>query len=216
MEKELFNRFGKLFAKGTILFREGDTGDEMFIIDSGKVKIFKMVNGVEKVLAILGPSDFFGEMSLLNKKPRSATAETIEDSNVLVINSNTFESMIKNNPEIAIRIMRILARRLDETNIQLTNLLIKDSNQKLIATIVKMAEENPRTDEGVHLKTDIEKLSVITGLEKDVVSGLVNTLSQKRLIEITKDGLLIRNTDNLKRYLDYIIIKEQLERSNKR
>ncbi|MGB9736261.1 MAG: Crp/Fnr family transcriptional regulator [bacterium] len=216
MEDELFKRFGRLFTKGTVLFREGDTGDEMYIIDTGKVKIFKVINGVEKVLAILGQSDFLGEMSLLNKKPRSANAQVIEDSRLLVINNNTFEAMIRNNPEIAIRIMKILARRLDDANIQIANLMIKDSTQRLIATLIRMSEAEHKVDNSAFLKTDAERLSVITGLEKDTVDELINTLVKRRLIEIANDGILIKNTDNLKRYLDYIMIKEQFEKSNER
>jgi len=211
MEDELFKRFGKVFPKGTILFREGDAGEEMYIIETGRVKIFKRIDGIEKVLAILGKSEFFGEMSLLNKKPRSANAEVLEDARILVINNNTFESMVRANPEIAIRIMRMLAKRLEDTNVQIANLMIKNSYQRTLVTLLKLSEDGIKTDAGILLNTDIEKLSVATGLETVTVKGIVETLDQRRLIELTSKGILIRNVDNLKRYLDYIVIKEQVE-----
>ena len=210
MEDELFKRFGKVFPKGTILFREGDAGEEMYIIETGRVKIFKRIDGIEKVLAILGKSEFFGEMSLLNKKPRSANAEVLEDARILVINNNTFESMVRANPEIAIRIMRMLAKRLEDANVQIANLMIKNSYQRTLVTLLKLSEDGIKTDAGILLNTDIEKLSVATGLETVTVKGIVEALDQRRLIELTSKGILIRNVDNLKRYLDYIVIKEQV------
>ena len=72
----LFSRFGKKIPANTALFQEGDRGEEMYIIQSGKVKISKRIRGVEKTLATLEKGEFFGEMAILNDKPRSATAET--------------------------------------------------------------------------------------------------------------------------------------------
>ena len=211
MEEELFKKFGKLFPKGTILFHEGDAGDDMYIINSGKVKIFKEIGGVEKVLALLGQSDFFGEMSLLNKKPRSASAEVAEDAKIMVINNSTFDTMMRSNAEIAIRIIRILAKRLEDADVQIANLMIKDSNQRVIVTLLKLSESGTKIDTGIFLKTDAEKLTVTTGLEKNKVSEIIEKLAKIRLIELTNNGILIRNTDNLKKYLDYLVMKEQFE-----
>ncbi len=211
MEEELFKRFGKLFPKGTILFREGDTGEEMYIINNGKVKIFKEIGGVEKILALLGQSDFFGEMSLLNKKPRSASAEVVEDAKIMVINNSTFDTMMRSNAEIAIRIIRILAKRLEDADVQIANLMIKDSNQRIIVTLLKLSESGTKIDTGIFLKTDVEKMSVTTGLEKNKVNEIIEKLAKNRLIELTNNGILVRNTDNLKKYLDYLVMKEQFE-----
>ena len=211
MEEELFKRFGKLFPKGTILFREGDTGEEMYIINNGKVKIFKEIGGVEKILALLGQSDFFGEMSLLNKKPRSASAEVVEDAKIMVINNSTFDTMMRSNAEIAIRIIRILAKRLEDADVQIANLMIKDSNQRIIVTLLKLSESGTKIDTGIFLKTDVEKLSVTTGLEKNKVNEIIEKLAKNRLIELTNNGILVRNADNLKKYLDYLVMKEQFE-----
>ncbi len=211
MEDELFKRFGKVFPKGTILFREGDTGEDMYIINTGKVKIFKEVGGNEKVLAVLSQSDFFGEMSLLNKKPRSASAEVVEDAKMLVINNSTFDTMIRSNSEIALRIIRILAKRLEDADVQIANLMIKDSNQRVIVTLLKLAESGTKIDTDTFLKLDVEKLAITTGLEKNKVGEIVDRLAKNRLIELTNNGILIRNYDNLKKYLDYLVMKEQFE-----
>jgi CRP-like cAMP-binding protein len=111
-EEQLFWKFGKNFAKGTILCREGDAGHEMFIIQQGKVRVRKKVGKGEKVLAELSDGEFIGEMALLLGMDRSATVEVIEDAKVLVVGPDTFESLLKNSPEIAMKMLKKMALRL--------------------------------------------------------------------------------------------------------
>ena len=111
-EEQLFWKFGKNFTKGTVLCREGDAGHEMFIIQKGKVQVRKKVGKAERVLAELCDGEFFGEMALLLGMDRSATVEVIEDSKVLVVGPDTFESLLKNSPEIAMKMLRKIALRL--------------------------------------------------------------------------------------------------------
>ena len=111
-EDQLFWKFGKDFPKGTVLFREGELGRDMFIIQKGKVQVRKRVGSAEKVLAELGDGEFFGEMALLMGMDRSATVEAIEDSKILVVTPETFESLLKSNIDIALKMLRKLASRL--------------------------------------------------------------------------------------------------------
>jgi CRP-like cAMP-binding protein len=118
-EKSPFAKFLKHFPKGTALFQEGDEGEDMFIIQSGKVAIKKRVPHGEATLAILEKGDFFGEMAVLERMPRSASAEMAEDGDLIVIGSDVFGDMIKANPEIAVRMMRKYSIRLRETTKQI-------------------------------------------------------------------------------------------------
>jgi CRP/FNR family cyclic AMP-dependent transcriptional regulator len=111
-EEQLFWKFGKDFPKGTVLFREGDLGREMFIIQKGKVQVRKKVGTAEKVLAELSNGEFFGEMALLMGMDRSATVEVIEDSKLLVVTPDTFESLLNSNLDIALKMLRKMASRL--------------------------------------------------------------------------------------------------------
>jgi CRP-like cAMP-binding protein len=124
-EKNPFARFLTHFDKGHVLFREGDDGEEMFIIQSGKVAIKKRVKEGETTLAVLEKGDFFGEMAVLERLPRSATAELVEDGDIIVIAGDTFGDMIKANPEIAVRMLRKYSIRLRETNKQIEQILAK-------------------------------------------------------------------------------------------
>ena len=122
-EKNPFAKFLNRFKKGTVLFHEGDEGEDMYIIQNGKVAIKKRVPHGEATLAILEKGDFFGEMAILERMPRSASAETVEDSDLIVIQSELFGDMIKSNPEIAVRMLRKQSIRLRETNRHLEEML---------------------------------------------------------------------------------------------
>src|SRR5215471_12350986 len=101
-DKNPFAKFLTHFNKGHVLFHEGDDGEDMYIIQSGRVAIKKRVKDSDTVLATLEKGDFFGEMAILERMPRSATAELVEDGDLIVISGETFGDMIKANPEIAV------------------------------------------------------------------------------------------------------------------
>jgi CRP-like cAMP-binding protein len=121
-EKDGFARFVKHFPKGTVLFNEGDEGEDMYIIRSGRVAIRKRVPHGEIVLAELEKGDFFGEMAVLERIPRTAGAEMIEDGDLIVIGSDVFGDMVKQTPEVAVRMLRKYSLRLRETTKQLEEL----------------------------------------------------------------------------------------------
>jgi CRP-like cAMP-binding protein len=114
-DKDPFARFLKHFPKGTVLFHEGDEGEDMYVIRSGRVAIKKRVPHGETTVAVLEKGDFFGEMALLERIPRTAGAEMEEDGDLVVIGSDIFGDMIKSNPEIAVRMLRKYSLRLRET-----------------------------------------------------------------------------------------------------
>jgi len=118
-----FAKFLTHYKTGAVLFKEGEEGEEMFIIQSGRVAIKKKVKEGDTTLAVLEKGDFFGEMALLERLPRSASAEVIEDGDLIKISNEIFGDMIKANPEIAIRMLRKYSIRLRETNKQIEHIL---------------------------------------------------------------------------------------------
>ena len=122
-DKNPFAKFLTRFKTGHILFNEGDDGEEMFIVQSGKVAIKKKVKDGDTVLATLEKGDFFGEMAVLERLPRSATAEVAEDADIIVISGETFGDMIKANPEIAVRMLRKYSIRLREATKQIERVM---------------------------------------------------------------------------------------------
>lgn len=104
---------------GEIIFSEGDIGTEMYIVQSGTVELLKSIVGETRVLSTLEKGDFFGEMSVLEDVPRTASARAKTDVELVRINGATFDAMLKSNTEIAIRMMRKLSRRLREVTAML-------------------------------------------------------------------------------------------------
>src|SRR5512132_4537014 len=142
-DDQLFQRFGKTFPSGTVLFREGEPGRDMYVVQSGRVNVSKKVGEVEKILSSMGPGEFLGEMSILNNRPRSATATCAEDSKLLVIDAKTFEAMIRGTAEIAIRMIKKLADRLAAANDQIENLLFADASSRVVHFLATSAEKVP-------------------------------------------------------------------------
>ncbi|MCZ6696213.1 MAG: cyclic nucleotide-binding domain-containing protein [Acidobacteria bacterium] len=102
--------------KGASIFAEGDLGSEMYIVQSGSVRIYREVNGIKQELAIMEKGDFFGEIAVLEGLPRSTSAEAIDAVDLIEINTTTFDKMIRGNIEIAVRMLRKLSNRLQEAN----------------------------------------------------------------------------------------------------
>ena len=121
--KNPFERYLESHPMGEIIFSEGDIGTEMYILQSGTVELFKSIGGEIRVLATLEKGDFFGEMSVLEDLPRNASARAKTDVEMVRINGALFDTMLKNNPEIAIRMMRKLSRRLREVTAMLEEAL---------------------------------------------------------------------------------------------
>jgi pSer/pThr/pTyr-binding forkhead associated (FHA) protein len=123
MAKTVFKTTGKKSSDSTVevapgeyVFREGDLGTEMYIIHEGQVEILNRIGEEEKLLALLDKGDFFGEMALLEDRPRAASARALTSTRLLQINGATFDQMLRDNAEIAVRMMRKLSRRLRETD----------------------------------------------------------------------------------------------------
>ena len=129
-EEQLFWKFGKDFPKGSVLFREGELGRDMFIIQKGKVQVRKKVGTTEKVLAELSDGEFFGEMALLMGMDRSATVEVIEDSKILVVSPDTFESLLKGNIEIALKMLKKMASRLRASDERLETAILEAQKER--------------------------------------------------------------------------------------
>src|SRR5687768_11643231 len=109
MSDPLFARFGREYSPGEVLFGEGETGHTMLVIQSGAVRITKSVGGEDKLLAVLGPGEFLGELAILNSKPRTATATAVEPTRCLLIEAKTLEAMVTKNAEISLRLIKKLA-----------------------------------------------------------------------------------------------------------
>src|SRR5213082_2586607 len=177
-EDALFQRFGKEFQRGGVLFREGDVGKEMYVIQAGKVNITKKVRDTEKILATLGAGEFLGDMAILNNKPRSAGAVMAEDGKLLVIDPKTFEAMIRGNVEIAVRLIKKLSDRLQEADEQIENLLLRDPNSRVVHYLLSSAKRGRDTPQGKLVSLNADELHGRTGLSVEAVQKALDQIAK--------------------------------------
>jgi CRP/FNR family cyclic AMP-dependent transcriptional regulator len=203
----------KKLTPGELLFNEGDKGDAMYLIREGKIKITKGRGADEKVLAVLKEGDFFGEMAIIDGSPRSATATSVTDTSLLVIDKETFRNKIKENPLIEY-ILETLARRLRTTDEQIRLLTIKSEERRVVAYIITKAREiGKTTDKGVEIAPfTMQTMIYATGIEADKAQEYVNNLQQVSLIKLKDDVLVVRGIADLDDYLRYIALKEKFEK----
>jgi CRP/FNR family transcriptional regulator, cyclic AMP receptor protein len=207
-EDTLFQRFGKEFPKGTVLFREGETGKEMYVLQSGRVVITKTVRDTVKTLAVLGPGEFFGEMALISNKPRNATAVVEEPARLLVIDPKTFEGMIRGNTEIAVRMIKKLAERLSEADAQIENLLLTDPSSRVVHQILHACQTRGRPmEEGVEVDFNLRELPRLTGVGEPGILAELARMERSGLLERTGDRLLVRDAARLADYLQYLELR---------
>lgn len=207
-EETLFQKFGREIPRGTVLFAEGDPGKEMYVLQSGKVAISKKVRDVEKVLATLGPGEFFGEMAIISNKPRNATATVAEDAKLLVIDPKTFESMIRGNAEIAVRMIKKLADRLSEADTQIESLLLADPASRVVHQILSASTSRGRAVAGgVEIDFGLKDQVREIGVGEQAIRLTVEKLERAALVSKNGDRLVVLDETRLREFLSYLEMK---------
>jgi len=179
VEERLFKKFGHTYEKGSIVFNEGDSGNEMFYVLSGRVCLEKVDCHVKKVLAEMGQGQYFGEMAALIDISRSATARVTEDSHLAVIDGNTFRDMLRQSQEIAMHMLKEFSRRLKTSNKaveELTNLWARMS-------IVIYFMDNA----GTNIEEHLPQLTLITKKEPAEIREILNELAREGMVIIRND-----------------------------
>jgi CRP-like cAMP-binding protein len=206
----LIERFGRNVKAGDVLFKEGDPGKEMYVIQSGKVRLTRVIRGQEKLLADLSAGEFFGEMSIINDKPRAATAVVTEDAQLLVLDPRTFEAMIKANTEIAVRMIKKLAKRLDDANAQIENLSLGDANSRIVHALLQLSHGAPRDASGaVQLALSKADLGHRTSVDDVKVDEVLSRLERSRLVLTSAQGMSVPDVQKLQEFLEFLEMRQR-------
>jgi CRP-like cAMP-binding protein len=211
----LFARFGREFPAGSVVFREGETGKTMYVIQSGRIRITKALPSGSRVLAVLSPGDFFGEMAILNDKPRTASADVLEDARLLVLDAKTFEARVVGNTEIAVRLIKKLSRRLDGANALIEILLEQDPRVRVILGLSRIAEEfGTRRADGVFIPTSTEELAGQIGLDEGQVIEVMARLIRLRILHaVPEGGWIVHDPARLQEFLEFLEMRDKFGES---
>jgi CRP/FNR family cyclic AMP-dependent transcriptional regulator len=202
IEKSTFEKHVQMFDRGAVIFREDDDGTDMYIIIQGLVEIRKATGASSsKILTTLQKGDMFGEMAIIEKKPRSATAVAVEPTRVLVLNDRLYDHMIGTNPDFARKMNRVLSDRIRRADAIIQNIMTTNRQNQLWAGLVQYARERGIAT----FKGNRVGLAEFTGWavehlglsEKDVQAILAQLLSRKVITYSArgKDEILIEPKD---------------------
>ncbi|MDR5658680.1 Crp/Fnr family transcriptional regulator [Serpentinicella sp. ANB-PHB4] len=196
----------KNLSKGTTIFFEGDLGEAVYFLKSGKVKIYKTtLDGREHIFNIVGSGDVFAEVTLFNNIPYPASTEVIEDAEVGVIKNRDLEKLIKENAEIALEIIKVFSKKLFESQQKVKELALGDTYARTAQTILKLSKENGiKTSEGIELKLDIsrQELANMIGTARETVSRALSQFKKEGSIDLKGKKMTIKNMEKLRDWLD--------------
>jgi CRP-like cAMP-binding protein len=196
---DALDRFAREFPAGTVLFEEGQPGHVMYIVVAGEIEIRRRLGHGDRVLAVLGDGEFFGEMAILSGRPRSATAVTRSAARLLVIDGTTFEAMLRARPEIALRLIKSLAARLEATNQHVELLLLPTADHRVVQCLRHMADEQiqlaaslsvvPQLAAGtaIFVPRKAEDIAARVGLPVAEVDDVIGRLRDARLVLLARD-----------------------------
>lgn len=199
------------FPAGTTLFREGDHGREMYVIVSGKVRISKRVRSVEKTVTVLPPGEFFGEMAILNNRPRNATATVVEDADLLVVRPEAFDGLIQHHREVAVRLIRRLAQRLEDANQDITLLMYRDPVSRTAHALKRFsASRGHRFGGRLRIEMGPCELAERIGLTAEEMDRVLERFRRNGIVAETGDDHLdLAEGRRLDRFLDYLELRHE-------
>jgi len=185
----------KTYPKNAVVLTEGEAGDSLYMIQSGKVKVFiGDEEGREIILKILGPGSFFGEMSMIDKQPRSASVTTLETSTFLVLQHAAFEKCVEQAPTIGNMVMQILAQRVREADRKIGTLALMDVYGRVASTLLELAVyTNGKLMVGEKLSQ--QDLANMVGASREMVNRILKDLSDRGFISIESKAITIINRE---------------------
>lgn len=203
---EMFKRFSRTFPKGSIIFCEYEPGDNFFLIQSGRVQIVKIMGDIEKTLDILKPGEIFGEMAILEEAPRSATAIALDNVEVLEFNRANFEVLMRGNPQIALKLLKLFIRRIYDQKRRFMILTLEDIEAKVADVFLMLAEKEPGTKinevDAFEFRISVEDIAHWAAIPVQECRNVLNHFSQQRRIEIFPDRILIKNINDFQRFVN--------------
>ena len=185
----------RAFPAKNIIFQEGEPGDYLLVILSGKVKVLLTgKRGQEFILAMLGPGNFFGEMAILEAAPRSATVMTIEPSEFLRIEKQAFADLLTTHPGIALKILTSLSQRLRKATEQIRGLVMFDIYGRIGRCLINLAETQGGRANGQFLVPDrpsFEEMAKMIGCTRETLSRAMKALRDNGCLTITRNAIYI-------------------------
>ncbi len=191
------------YRRGDIIFQKDDPGHSLFIVARGSVRIYlPSALGTDLTLAVLGPGQFFGDLSLLDGRPRSASAAALADTNVVILERSDFVALVRSRPEAAMSVLAVVARRLRETDEMASDLAFLDVGGRLAKKLLDLAATNSvRRPDGVLVDMTLtqEELANMIGVTRESVNRNLSLFRRVGLIAKEGRRFVLRDPAGLRR-----------------
>jgi CRP/FNR family cyclic AMP-dependent transcriptional regulator len=190
--------------KGSIIFFEGDEGEEFYIIESGLVKIYSFDGAKTVILAFIREGNYFGEMALI--KPgllRSATAETLEATALYVLRRRDFEQLLAKNNKMALQMLWFTMERLRKANEQIQDLTFLNARERILKILLRLSKEHgtllPSGEKRINLKLTHQQIADLVGAARETASKILQELQEEGLITVDQRKIILKDPASLER-----------------
>jgi CRP-like cAMP-binding protein len=196
-DNKLYDKYGITVDSGKILFKEGESGDKMYIIQEGNIRISKQIGGKEHILAVLGKGDFFGEMAIVNQVKRTASATAVGTVRLLAFNREGFLGMIEKNARIALNVIDKLCRRLQHTNNQIQHLVKRNTKGLIALNLYYAFAENGFEQASLEYHKLSREISLNLELPQESVLAYIENLAKEGIVKTEESQMRLLNKDQL-------------------
>jgi CRP/FNR family cyclic AMP-dependent transcriptional regulator len=187
--------FQRTVEPGETVFDEGDAGDRFYVIQSGEIELVREGVGASRVVARVGPGDFFGELGVVLGRPCTTRAVAVRATRVLELDRETLESMCLEQPAIAIRLLRVVVSRLIEAETRLSALGVDDLLRPVVRGLVRRSEPDP--ENGIRIPTSLRGLARDAGLSMFETHRALHHLIDRKIVRLVDDCLFAADVDSL-------------------
>ncbi len=198
--------YRRRFSAGATLYYAGAPATELFLIGEGRVQLFKRARGVERNIGLYGPEELVGEEALLPGAHRMATAQAIEATSALVIESDTFRALVRRRPELGERVTQQLVRRLQRTEEQLDNFLVPDPAIRVLNSLLRAVDDGGDR----LLELSPLELSTRTALALDQVKAVIAQLRDRGYLTVGDQTITIDHPSALRQLHALLALKEDV------
>ncbi|HOW82136.1 MAG TPA: Crp/Fnr family transcriptional regulator [Spirochaetota bacterium] len=201
LDERFFSRFGVEYSPNEIIFCEFEPGNEFYFIQSGRVKIVKIINNREKTIDVLTDGDVFGEMAILEAEPRSATTIAMDHVKLLKFHRDNFDSLLQGNPQLAYKLLVIFSKRIYDAKRRLMILLLEEPQLKVMDVLNMLSEQDPKLDlqNEITLYVNPQQVASWAGMAEADVQKVLTHLSRLDKIELYGDRIIVRNIRDFQR-----------------
>lgn len=193
--------YQRSLAPGEVVFEEGDPGDQLYVIQSGEVELVRETSDRKRVVARVGPGDFFGELGVVLGGTRTARAVAVSTTRLIALDRETLESMCFEQPEIAIRMIRVLVSRLIEAERRLAVLGADDLLRPVVRTLLRHGESETG-EPGMKVPLKLRQIAESAGLSMLEAHRALHQLFERKIVSLVEDVLTVADRETLTAAVD--------------